>query len=241
MPYPQIWLMAHDILNKGCFSILSPQEREYSNAIRNISHKIEFIRTRSALRYLLSRLCDNNIDFCQWRFAQNPYGKLFIEKAIEFPRMEFSISHTPGMTAIAVSENTSVGIDVESCSFPRISEIPADVTLCEKEQLVLSRLPKQEQCRYFLELWTVKEAYAKYIGTGVYAEFTSMHVAPGGHHVSLCQENERWAPADIDVHTTETVVNREEFIMSLVTSEGGAHSPEIIELKSMEQLVSSKP
>jgi hypothetical protein len=35
-------------------------------------------------------------------------------------------------------------------------------------------------------------------------------------------------------------VNREEFIMSLVTSEGGAHSPEIIELKSMEQLISSK-
>lgn len=78
-------------------------------------------------------------------------GKPYLEKG----ELEFSLTHTEGLTAVAVGGK--VGLDAEKRK-PR------------KLDAVLSRLTPEEQKEDFYELWTAKESYVKYLG-GTLAEY----------------------------------------------------------------------
>ena len=88
----------------------------------------------------------------EWKF--NEYGKPFVEGG-----QEFSLSHCKFGIAVAV-DNKPIGIDIESIRDLRPELV--ERTMNEAEQAQIG-----ESAVEFTKLWTKKEAYLKYLGTGI--------------------------------------------------------------------------
>lgn len=75
---------------------------------------------------------------------------------------EFSISHCKEAIAVAIDEHP-IGIDVESIR--TVSTSLMEYTMNEQECALIRS--SAEPDRAFIRLWTQKEAYLKYLGTGI--------------------------------------------------------------------------
>jgi phosphopantetheinyl transferase len=122
------------------------------------------IAARVLLRHSLSKLVSDQIQPSQWRFVRTSYGKLLLA-ANGQPQIHFSIAHTRGASAIAISKSVLVGIDIEAFD----SEIDHDALktgLSPREQRVVDRLDIHTRSKALLKLWTLKEACTKLVGVG---------------------------------------------------------------------------
>lgn len=77
--------------------------------------------------------------------------------------VEISLAHAGG--AVAVGRGVRIGLDLEPLADIRASDI--DVALTDGERRALVRLDPGAMTRRVLELWTLKEAYAKLDGRGL--------------------------------------------------------------------------
>lgn len=121
----------------------------------------EVRRQRFAVWKLLETAVDHSFHyrFSDLRFRRKHSGKWTCN------RLHFSLSHTKGAVAVAVS-NAAVGIDVENAEAfsekysdsKKLSAIAAH-TLTAQELSEFSNTPEA-----FLQLWTKKESYFKYMG-----------------------------------------------------------------------------
>ena len=75
------------------------------------------------------------------------------------PFCEFSISHTDGVVAVAIS-NETVGVDVEVIK-PRHNDKTAERIMTAEEYNKYQNLPESERTEFFLSVWTRKEAVFK--------------------------------------------------------------------------------
>jgi 4'-phosphopantetheinyl transferase len=123
-------------------------------------------------------------------FSENSFGKPFVTN---IPNFKYNFSHTKNAIALGISNN-EIGIDIE-----KIRDI--DITLAKRfftrhEYNYVTE--KQTQLR-FLEVWTKKEAYLKFIGKGLSVTLNSFSVFDvdavifsnfqiGDYIVSVCAE-----------------------------------------------------
>ncbi|MBE7013702.1 MAG: 4'-phosphopantetheinyl transferase superfamily protein [Ruminococcaceae bacterium] len=77
----------------------------------------------------------------------------------------FSVSHSKGLVGVLVSD-CQVGIDIERIRKVNLNIIKKVCTPKEKEY-VQSGKDEEEKNLRLLEIWTFKEAYFKYLGTGI--------------------------------------------------------------------------
>ena len=98
-----------------------------------------------------------NIPVCALKIAKGEKGKPFFENLTNF---HFNVSHSGKIKVLAVSQN-NVGIDVE-----KIREIPLKIAkkFCQSER---DYIAEADSLKRFFEIWTKKEAYLKYSGTGI--------------------------------------------------------------------------
>lgn len=90
-------------------------------------------------------------------WSYNEYGKPFLPDG-----PYFSLSHCK--TGIAVAMDTQpIGIDIES--YRDVSPELIEHTMNQAEQNLIN--DSDDPIRTFTELWTRKEAYVKYLGTGI--------------------------------------------------------------------------
>ena len=79
--------------------------------------------------------------------------------------VEFNLSHSGNLAACAVSP-LPVGVDVEA--FRHFDEKLLRHIYQERELAVLrERAAPEDEDRIFTELWTIKESFLKYLGTGI--------------------------------------------------------------------------
>ncbi len=119
------------------------------------------VEQKKKLRIAADALCRKTIsDYCgiapeEITFGYSEKGKPF---AKDLP-VHFSISHSGDYAVCAVSEN-EIGIDIEKIR--PVNQRVADKFATEKEkEYILS------SSNGFFEIWTLKEAYFKCIGTGL--------------------------------------------------------------------------
>jgi phosphopantetheinyl transferase len=109
-----------------------------------------------------------------WAFGTGSYGKPYVSSPAGIG-LNFSLSYTPTLIAIAVSQKLEIGVDIEAVP-ATISEVPWQV-LTQAERQFIRTLPEAEQFTEFLNIWTIKEAYTKYLGVGASLDFRKVEVS----------------------------------------------------------------
>ena len=154
--------------------VLTRADRRKAARYRRTSQRWQFVATRALLRSALTQVIEWRVPPTAWRFGENDLGKPCV--AADLPPIHFSVSHNEVASAVAVSNETPVGVDVE-----RLDQPINDDLVCRfcsaREKSQLWCMNKEDRRRAFLRLWTLKEAYAKMTGVGSSTEFASFDFA----------------------------------------------------------------
>lgn len=126
------------------------------------------------------------------QFVKNNYGKPMLATG----ELHFNISHSHGRFAVALSDEP-VGVDIEQVRVAPHGVAKRFFTRREAESIATDD--------DFFTVWTAKESYIKYLGTGLKTPLSSFdvqtvpcfftHRREGQYHVCLCtaqQEDVVW-------------------------------------------------
>jgi 4'-phosphopantetheinyl transferase len=116
--------------------------------------------SRAALRATLERYTADALEF-----AHGPHGKPYLRDA---PQLQFNLSHSGGVSLVAVALDVEVGVDIE-----RLRPMPdclavAGRFLAPGDAAALAETPRAEREREFFIRWTRTEAMWKARGMGLY-------------------------------------------------------------------------
>ncbi len=151
--------------------LLDRGERERAARFRIAADRREFVAAHALLRTMLT--CHSGVPPSAWRFSVDANGKPSIDPNVGPHELQFNLSHTRGLVAVALASRGAVGVDVEE-----IDEAKADLAIAEayfarSEVEMLRKAPPTERARCFFRLWTLKVAYIKAIGKGLSAPLNS--------------------------------------------------------------------
>lgn len=138
-----VWKIEEDIPSLLELVDLSPEDRKRYNVFRSTSRMTEFLSVRALLAELLGK---------DARIVYNKNNKPFIKDGTYF----ISISHSYRLTAILISKDERVGIDVEYMR-PNINSI-AYKFLNKKEKITRN---KEHRIYHLYVHWCAKEAMYK--------------------------------------------------------------------------------
>ncbi len=157
----------------GYRGLLSSDEIDRYQRYRVEKSRHQYLVTRALVRTALSRYLDVPPE--RLKFQASEHGKPFLA----FPAdcaLRFNPSHTNGLAACAVTTGGDIGLDVEEIQpdFPTIGI--SERFFCEEERQSLAGVPTEERITRFYELWTLKEALLKGLGSGLSIPLTEFAV-----------------------------------------------------------------
>ena len=189
-----IWFRPTESLDEAAIaaaaSVLSDEERAQYRRFHFARDARDYAAAHALLRTTFSRYADRAPG--HWRFGKTRNGKPFLIDEGGF-RASFSLSHTHGMVACAVTATADVGVDVECIDRGVDSADVAARFFAPAEAAHLAQLDEGARRDRFFDLWTLKEALVKALGGAMALSLNRLAfaVAPdGGVSVS--------APVDID-------------------------------------------
>lgn len=111
--------------------------------------------------------CGSDENFVRWCrtfvYAIAQDGKPYLPN---YPEVQFNLSHSRDWVVVALGDEV-VGVDVEKRVAADRCKAVAARCFHEDENKVLKRCEGVELEQRFLRYWTCKEAYVKYLGTGL--------------------------------------------------------------------------
>ena len=145
------------------WNILSEEETLRARRFVYPQDRDRYVRAHSIMRTLLSSYL--GIGAANIAFSTNAYGKpqAVCEEGTE--QIQFNLTHSAGVAALAVSRGYELGIDIE-----QIRPIDSDVAehhFSPRELLTLGSLPPEQWLPGFYRCWTSKEALLKGEGLGL--------------------------------------------------------------------------
>ncbi len=199
MPAPDvhIWFHSTEALDAAAIaaavSVLSDEERARYRRFHFPRDARDYAAAHALLRRTLSGLDGRAPD--RWRFDRTANGKPFLVDTGGF-HAAFSLSHTHGMVACAVTTGPDaggIGVDVECIDRDVAAGDIAARFFAPAESAHLARLNDKERRDRFFDLWTLKEALVKALGVSMAMSLSSLvfTIGPGG---SVALD----APADIN-------------------------------------------
>ena len=153
-------------INSDWFGLLSIEKQEKINKFKfDIDCKLS-LYTELIVRYQICK----ELNFLNEEivFSKNQNGKPFL---LNNPEFKFNISHTRNALVVAFSDS-EIGIDIESIKPIDLQIANRFFTSSEQEYINSHDNPDYA----FYEVWTKKEAYIKYIGTGLSTPLNSFDV-----------------------------------------------------------------
>ncbi len=149
---------------KEYFEMMSHERKNAVLRLRFDNDKKRSILGEVLARKGISKEC--NIKESEIFFGREDYGKPFCKNA----DIHFSISHSKEMAACAVSHNR-IGLDIEKIRnmetrITRISCTESDLEYVFGFNGIPDEFDNESLIRFFC-LWTAKEAYFKFQGTGI--------------------------------------------------------------------------
>jgi 4'-phosphopantetheinyl transferase len=166
-----VWLglpaSIQDVALLGAYAtLLNAAERERQARFRFPADRHLFLVTRALLRTVLSRYAP--VQPQDWQFANNSHGRPRIAGGDpSLAALNFNVSHTRDLVAVAITLAPAVGVDVEDLRAGPVDTAVANRYFAPQEALALRALPEARQGERFHEYWTLKEAYVKAQGLGL--------------------------------------------------------------------------
>jgi 4'-phosphopantetheinyl transferase len=175
-----VWFRATESLDEAAIaaaaSVLSNDELARYRRFHFARDARDYAAAHALLRTVLSRNGDRAPE--RWRFDTTADGKPFLIDQGAF-RASFSVSHSHGMVACAVTEEAEVGVDVECINRDVNVAAIAGRFFAPTEAAQLARLDASQRLDRFFDLWTLKEALSKALGVGMAASMAALALTVG--------------------------------------------------------------
>lgn len=142
-------------------STLDAEEMGRAGEIVDAGRRAEFVGTHGAVRRILGELLDVPPVALRWRYGR--HGK----PELAFPQtgLQCNLSHSGSLTALAVTADRPVGVDVEQwrCGV-EISRMATRYYTTSEAKFVAAAGTERERAARFTDLWCRKEACVKVAG-----------------------------------------------------------------------------
>jgi 4'-phosphopantetheinyl transferase len=165
-PDVRAWLVACDRpASQSSVDVLTAAERARSERFARAADRSAFVVTRVTLRHLLAG--ELGLEPRAIRLVEPEHGKPRLCASHPGADIDFSVSHTDGLSVVALARGTLVGADIERCrAVADKVEIARDM-FGDDAARAIAALPPPGQDDAFLRLWTAGEAYVKATGAGL--------------------------------------------------------------------------
>ena len=144
--------------------LLSPDEAARADRYRFEADTLRYVRARCLLREVLSVY--QNCTPEEVIFEYSKRGKPFL-KGEPSRGVQFNLSHSGDMAALAVSCGRSVGIDIEKVRNDRGESDSPLRFFSEAESAAIRNSRGRAKAELFFRIWTRKEALLKATGEGI--------------------------------------------------------------------------
>jgi 4'-phosphopantetheinyl transferase len=144
---------------------LSPEERAQHQRFRFDKHRHTYLVSHALMRGALS--LSTRVEPAQFAFKTNAYGKPFVVAPAQEQSLNFNLSHTEGLAAVAISRHSELGIDVENKHRQDMTQTLAEHFFAPEECQAVAQSSEHERTIKMLEFWTLKESYIKAVGQGL--------------------------------------------------------------------------
>ncbi|MCH3963492.1 MAG: 4'-phosphopantetheinyl transferase superfamily protein [Clostridium sp.] len=161
-------LMDIDRLNGNFFELnyLTIEEKEKFYSYCQRQDKLNFLISHSVINFLFTSWLNNEINQINIK-----KGKFFKPYIYNKHHIQYNITHSKKRAVIALS-NREVGVDVEYIDKKfEYTEI-INRCFCANEISLIGKSHKK-----FFIAWVAKEAYFKYLGTGLYKSLNSVYIS----------------------------------------------------------------
>ena len=162
-------------------SVLSRDELEHAARYRFARDRSAFVTTRAAVRQCLAS--ELGVDPREVPIVREPAGRLRLSDDAPATDIDFNVSHSGALAAVALTCGRRVGIDLEERRADRdLRRLVTDV-MGVAERKMLGALDDEEFLRAFYACWTRKEAIVKAMGVGLAHPLNAIDIPelpPGG-------------------------------------------------------------
>jgi len=192
-------LAADDV--ESALRLLSPEERARHDRLALADDRRDYAAAHALLRLALA--AHTRTPPGELRLEADPYGKPFLPSQRD---LSYSLARTRGLAACAIASGCTVGIDVERVdSTVAATDLARDFFSAEEASAVEQCSPA-ERPAHFCEVWTLKEALLKAVGTGLGWPLNCTSFDVRRRHVALTHlpsfAATRWAFLLVNVGTT---------------------------------------
>jgi 4'-phosphopantetheinyl transferase len=153
--------------------LLSVDERERAERLRNADGSRRFVTRRAFLRRALSMYTHAAPE--SLRFVYGEVGK----PALDLPRtrVQFNQSDSENWSVMAVTLDDRVGVDIEVLRPRSVLDVVAGEVFTDAERAALASVSEEKRLAAFLTGWTRKEAIIKATGNGLASPLKSIEVS----------------------------------------------------------------
>jgi 4'-phosphopantetheinyl transferase len=144
--------------------LLDDAERQSAARLARDRDRELYAYAHALLRLTVSRYL--GVEARDVRFTRRPGGRPELLAADGAPPLRFNLSHTRSLVACVITLAADCGVDAETLRAGDPAGFLATV-LTPTEVAALLVLPEHRRPRRLVELWTLKEAYAKARGLGL--------------------------------------------------------------------------
>ncbi len=149
------------------FQFLDEAEKQRAARYKFDIHRFRFISGRGKLREVLARVVK-----CQPEeviFGSGEFGKPYIKQTDKSNNIQFNVSKSSAMGAVAISQGMQIGLDIEQIKHNGISDcdLIVEKEFTDDEIKWYQQHDSKNRLIAFYALWTCKEAYLKALGSGL--------------------------------------------------------------------------
>jgi 4'-phosphopantetheinyl transferase len=153
-------------------SILEPEELNRAPSFHHEADRQTYVAAHTLARGVLSAVC--GAPPRTLRLGTGDRGRPMIVSPERLDGLQFSLTHTDGLVACAVAAGFAFGLDAESRRRRKLRSAIADAVLRPSEIRLLRAAPAELRHEIFLKLWTLREAYAKATGQGIFFPYETV-------------------------------------------------------------------
>ena len=156
-------------------NLLPAEELDRLGKFRFTEHRKRYLVGRALLRTTLAKYVGIGPDLIT--FSRGSHGRPFLPQSQHSGNLQFSLSYTDGLVAVAMISDKQIGSDIEHTGRQIDCLDIAHSYFTREEYQELKSLSEPRRRIRFFEFWTQKEAYVKARGLGLHLALDEVNFA----------------------------------------------------------------